>query len=219
VPSRTAGHNYQIDCQARNIKKIAQNISSISVPAADDCANLRQLYLDENHLQMEDMRRLSKLAHLETLNVSDNRIRGIFDLSLLSLMSKLKVFWAFDNGVTAFRNSLHKRQTSAKIFDFSNNKLTAVDLKLFDGFAGLEFLNLERNMIVSLDGYASVRTYLPMVLEVTLEENEWSCKRLKKILDVFEKEKIKAHLIEETSCYDHKNYLLDHICCNNVTLH
>ena len=219
LADKVVGLNYEIESDFGDIKKIGKNITSVSLKANVDYSKLRYLYFDENNLQIDDIKRLSKLENVEALNVSDNNISGIFDLSLLSIMRKLKVFWAFSNHITEFRNSVHREQLSAKIFDFSANKLKYVDLKVFDGFQHLEFLNLERNMISKLDGSAEVRKIFPKILQITMEENEWSCKSLQRILDDFKRESIRGHMFEENSCNDHKNYLLEHICCNNVTLH
>ena len=180
---------------------------------------LKNLFLDVNHLKMEDMERLTALKYLEYLDVSWNEIAGTFDLALLGKMKNLKNCWLASNQIDKLENTMIDGHPELTDLILSHNLLETVNFSVFAKFSQLRYLWLNMNRIFKIDGYSDVKTVLPNIYLVNILENMWICEDLEDIVGAFKKESIKWHSLEKHHCNsNNKNRLYEGACCYpNIT--
>lgn len=151
----------------QNIIKIdvfRAQLAQIDANTFDLCRNLRFVYLSENKLTKVDPTLFAKNTQLEEINLSGNALTAI--------------------PVELFANQLRLR-----VLSLSANKLTYFNEQTVRNLGELRELWLYSNELLDIDEEELVR-HLPKLEVAALTDNDFSCPRLKQIIQFFQKKLI-----------------------------
>lgn len=166
--------------------------------------NLKELYLESNYIA--DIANITNLPNLQVLVLENNPRMGNVDFAMFSRMVKL---WKLDlenTGMTKIINSLKLTLDELKRLDLSNNQLTYIDMQQFRTFPKLEHLWLHGNRLFAMQ-YDSIRTILPVIKSIVIDDNYWGCNHLANVSKYFLDQGI---IIRHKEC---KSRAVHKVCC------
>lgn len=154
--------------------------------------------------KIENALNLSYLTHLNTLDISNNKLTAIkfHTLANLKLLNNL---FLNDNQIKVLEMGCFKDLVNLKSLDLSNNKISSLNTGIFTFLISLEYLNLSRNNLQVLNAtvfhnlknlqtfnikfnnitYLSIEdtlSHLTSLKDIDILGNNWSCSILTKLL-------------------------------------
>ena len=205
---------FEIPQNQETVTKNDAGITSISFRPDGDYSSLKTLNLARNKIQIHDVQFLANLKTLENLDVSQNSL-DIFDLAILSKFENMRDFSAMGNKIPNLENTLTENVPKIEHLDFSFNNLTVVDLETFKFFPNLRELNLNGNQIIKIENSQNVRSFLPKIQWITLEQNVWKCKDLLETVNHLKSLSIAwtTRHPEKICDISHKTGIFGDVCC------
>ena len=114
--------NYKIE-NIEKIEKSGQNLTSISLQPGQSYVRVKEVNVQHNKLEYEDVIKLINLTMLEHLYMYDNNITGAFDLGVLVDLKYFTIFNAPKNKITELKNSQKGKLNSIQLLSFAENDL------------------------------------------------------------------------------------------------
>lgn len=137
-------------------------------------SNLQKIFMARCRIKYVDDAAFQGLTNLVELDLSDNAIAEIPTKSFGDYPQLMKLVLS-GNAVTAVRTAAFKRLKYLTVLDLSRCQLSAVEPGAFDGLQSLEWLRLDHNRIVRIEG-TSAAAVLPLSLHgIEMHHNPWAC--------------------------------------------
>lgn len=136
-------------------------------------SNLQKIFMARCQISYVDDAAFQGLSNLVELDLSSNLIEEIPTKSFNDYPQLMKLVMS-GNAITAIRTAAFKRLAYLTVLDLSRCKLSAIEPGAFDGLQSLEWLRLDYNQIVRIEGTGS--TVLPLALHgIEMHHNPWTC--------------------------------------------
>lgn len=137
-------------------------------------SNLQKIFMARCRIKYVDDAAFQGLTNLVELDLSDNAIAEIPTKSFDDYPQLMKLVLS-GNTVTAVRTAAFKRLKYLTVLDLSRCQLSTVEPGAFDGLQSLEWLRLDHNKIVRIEG-TSGTAVLPLWLHgIEMHHNPWAC--------------------------------------------
>lgn len=207
----------------------ANRLKTINMKLVQDCTSLTQLSLRQNtlhaHLELHFTSRVLQLIDLSANNLigitfktptpkkQQNAYPRNFSNVTLLLDDNCLVNLTISPAIQIFELSLaHNRLESinelikirpflARILNLEGNRLTYLDPKLLPVSSKLEVLKLRDNRLSDLD-VLELKTHFTNLNQITVTQNDWNCKDLKRIVTQLDVRDIRITDINTTAIYD-----------------
>lgn len=206
----------------------ANRLKTINMKLLQDCTSLTQITLKQNALTHLELHFTSRV--LQLIDISANNLIGLtfktptpkkqqnsyprnFSNVTLLLDDNCLVNLTISPAIQIFELSLaHNRLESiyelikirpflAKILNLEGNHLTYLDPKLLPVSSKLEVLKLKDNRLSDID-VLELKIHFTNLNIITLTQNDWNCKDLKRIITQLDVRNIQISDINTTAIYD-----------------
>lgn len=139
-------------------------------------SNLQKIFMARCRIGRIDNAAFQGLSNLVELDLSDNGIVDIPTKSFDDYPQLMKLVMS-GNAMTTVRTAAFKRLAYLTVLDLSRCQLTVVEPGAFDGLRSLEWLRLDHNRIVRIEGVgAGGGAVLPLSLHgIEMHHNPWMC--------------------------------------------
>lgn len=160
----------------------ASNRIAFVVVGANASQTTVQLELAANKLK--EFRNLTQLHALRELDISENQIDDI-GLNAFANMTRLVDLRLKRSGLKTIEFGMFSHIAHLRSLDISFNRLGWIDLNMFTALPQLRTLRLEGNDVREMD-MSGVRNFFPLLSEIGLSQNRWTCTNLAAAIKVLE---------------------------------
>ena len=138
--------------------------------------NSKLIYLDlsGNRLRSDAKGNFKHLKSIKHLNVSDMMLEPL-EIGLFVEMERLESLILRNTGITKIEYGTFSNLKSLVILDLSYNKLSDLDVNMLLVFSNLKSLYLSGNQIVTINSFDIMKSVLPNLEEISIEQNNWNC--------------------------------------------
>jgi len=161
-----------------NIKNIKLNITI-----------LRRLVASNVSSEAINYEFLQTASQLTKLDMS-NTFLGTPKIDTFSEMTQLEDLKLRNTGLSHIEYGMFSHQVNMKNFDISYNNLGHIDIEMLASMKDLESLDISGNNLSSFNDANDFKKYFPNLTLIGIEENNWNCSYLTKIVKVFDENSI-----------------------------
>lgn len=133
---------------------------------------LKTIIAHDNKLAFFPADLIANLQFLETVDLSNNNLKGIEDMDY-SRLPRLRELILRGNEIEGVSESAFHNSTQLQVLDLSKNKINRIGERTFEGLLRIENLNLHDNLLEDLPETIFERSRLQMLENINLSKNKF----------------------------------------------
>ncbi|KAL7023611.1 hypothetical protein ACKWTF_012707 [Chironomus riparius] len=172
------------------------NVSSIDISENIELKNitlkfdaLRKLVASNVSSKAVNYDFLQNAHQLTELDLS-NTILGTPKIETFSEMTQLEVIKLRNTGLSQIEHGMFGNQVNIKKFDLSFNNLGFIDIEMLAYMKSLESFDISGNNLTFFNDANELRKYFQNLTSIRIENNNWNCSYLAKIVKAFDESPI-----------------------------
>lgn len=159
---------------------VSAETNKITQFRCDNNSVLENLFISGNPLGNDILRELKTAKKLKNLDLSETLLDSL-SVDSFAEFESLKELRLDRNAITLIDYGLFAHQKNLELLDLSFNSIANIDLHVLATMTSLRELHLSGNKISKIDNYENLKTILPTLESIGLEENNWNCGYLSKL--------------------------------------
>lgn len=179
------------------------NVSNNLLTSIDISPNFTVTHLFAGGNNISDLTIISKYTKLKTLDLSNNHV-GQLNLTTFSNLPLLTYLNLEATSISGIDYGTFSHQTNLITLDISYNQLMSLDISMFASVTELQALYIDGNNLTSIDYIQLIDTF-PKINLVGLQDNDFNCTALAKVISELGRRSIRIDVVEETRVMDKPN--------------
>lgn len=179
------------------------NVSNNYLTSLDISSNFTVTHLMVGNNNISDLSNINSQTKLKELDLSYNHL-GELSLSSFSGLSHLTYLNLESTAISGIDYGTFGHQTHLVTLDISYNKLIKLYISMFASLSDLQALYIDGNNLTTLDYVQLIDTF-PKLTLVGLQDNDFNCTALAKMVSELSRRQIRMDVVEETRITDKPN--------------
>ena len=168
------------------IESIVAFNNSIVEIIVEDNMKIWNLDLAGNKNADHILKPIKEMKLMKNLDLSDISL-GPLSIDSFAKMPELQVLKLKNTGISNIDYGTFAQQKQLTTLDIGGNQLKEIDFHMYSPLRRLAYFDISNNNISKLDNADAIKTVLPALLQININQNNWNCSYLAKLEITFNK--------------------------------
>lgn len=175
---------------SERMRSVSARNNEIEAVTFDGNLTLEQLFISGNKIRNKIFDGLKRASQMKNLDLSDT-VLGALKVDSFAEMKMLEELNLGNTSIVKISFGLFSHLQNLKTLNISDNNLGFIDYHMFTSLISLKSWLISGNLLTKLKDYDTYREIFPKLNSVAIENNNWNCEYLSKLVLNLTKQGIK----------------------------